>query len=111
MSGRGLDELEMDVEAVPEGQVLARREMRGDFRLVDVASHLVRHQHHHDVGAARGLGGFENRQALLGGFLPRRAVLAQPDAYVHPAVAQVERMGMALAAEAEDGDFVSAQPA
>src|SRR6185437_11819227 len=109
-AGGGLDELEMDVEAVAEGQILARRELGGDFGLVNFGAHLVRHQHHHDVGAARGLGGLENRQTLLGGLLPRGAVLAEPHAYVHSAVAQIERVGMALAAEAEDGDFVGAQP-
>ncbi len=103
--GGRLDEFEMDIEAVAEGQVLALGEMRRDLGLVNLGAHLVGHQHHDHVGALGGFGGIEYRQALLGGLLARRRFRAEPDAYVHPAVAQVERMRMSLASEANDRDL------
>ena len=70
--GRRLDELEMDVEAVAEGQVLALGQIRRYFGLINFRAHLVGHQHHNDVGALGCVGCVEHRQTLLGGFFARR---------------------------------------
>ena len=70
--GGGLDEFEMDVEAVAEGQVLALAEMRRNLGLVNLGAHLVGHQYHDYVGLLCGFGGVEHREALSGGLLARR---------------------------------------
>src|SRR4029077_6902834 len=50
--------------------------------------------------------GVDDAEAGLLGLRPRRAVRAQPDAHVLAAVAQVERVGVALAAVADDRDLL-----
>src|SRR2546425_863398 len=104
----GRDDLPVvDVEAVAEGQVLAGREPRRDLVLVDLGALLVGHEHHDDVGLARGGGGVDHAQPGLLGLRARGAVGAQPDAHVHPAVAQVLCVRVALAAVADDGDLLA----
>src|SRR5207302_494356 len=75
--------------------------------LVDLGALLVGHEHHDDVGLAGGGGGVDHAEAGRLGLLPRRAVGAEADADVHPAVAQVERVRVALTAVAEDGDLLA----
>src|SRR5207247_7131152 len=78
-----------------------------DVALGDPGARLVGHAHHDDVGLAGGGGGVDHAEAGRLGLLPRRAVGAEADADVHPAVAQVERVRVALTAVAEDGDLLA----
>jgi hypothetical protein len=105
--GRRLNEFEMDIEAVAEGEVLALGEPRLDLLVVDLGAHLVRHEHHDDVGLAGSLGGVENRQPLLDRLVARGAFGAESHAHIHAAVAQVERVGVALASESDDRDLAA----
>src|SRR5271163_666052 len=109
--GGRLHELEMDIEAMAEGEVLAPGHVRRDLVLVDIARHLVRHEDHDDVGFFGGLSGFKDAKTLLGGLVPGGAALAQADTDVHAAVAQVEGVGVTLAAEAENRDLLGPERA
>ena len=76
--------------------------------LVDVGLQLVRRQHHDDVGPLGGLGHLHDLEACLFGLGGRRRALAEGDDDVlHAGVAQVEGVGMALAAVADDGDLLA----
>jgi hypothetical protein len=107
--GRRRDELEMNVEAVAEGEVVALAQRGRNLFLVDVGAGLIGHQHHDHVGLPGGLGGVEHRKSLFGGLLTRRAFRIESHPHIHPAVAQVERVRMALAAESDHGNFLVAQ--
>src|SRR5262245_12144170 len=107
--GRRHHLLEVDVEAVAEGQVLAGGQPGRDLLLVDLGALLVGHQHHDDVGLLGGGGRVDHPQALGLRLAARRAVRAEPDAHVAAAVAQVEGMGVSLAAVADDLDALAAQ--
>jgi hypothetical protein len=101
----------MDVEPVGEHQRLAGGERGRDIALIDGAGVLVRYQHHDGVG--RGGGGGHgadvepSRLRSLGGL----AAGAQADDHPRPAVAQVERVRVTLAAVAHDREGASAEPA
>ena len=81
----------------------------GEFVRVDVALQLVRRQHHHDIGPfARP----RRRIMTLKPRLPPSLRQASPGAapthdVLHAGVAQVQRMGVALAAIADDGDLLA----
>src|SRR6266851_4867518 len=107
--GARLDELEMNVEAMTKRKIFARGQMRLNLTLENVGGHLVRHQHHDDVGLARGVSGLEDSQAVLFSLGPRWTPLAQPDSNIHAAVAQIKRVGMPLAAKSQDRYLVSPQ--
>src|SRR5262249_15137393 len=64
---------------------------------------------HDDLGLACRGGGLDHPQPGLLRLRPRRAVGAQPDAHVHTAAAQVEGMGVPLAAVADDRDLLALQ--
>ena len=102
--GRRVDPPEVDVEAVREHQQLAGPEVRGDLGVVDGLLRRVRHEDHHDV---RGLDRVRRRPPREAGLLRQRTALGpggQPDDHVHARLMQVERMGVALAAVADDRD-------
>ena len=99
----GVDLPEVDVEAVGEEQRRARLEIRRDLALVDALLHVVGEEDGDELGAAHRLGERLDRQAGLLGGRPGRAPFAQPDLDVDARVAQVERVGVTLAAVAEDG--------
>src|SRR5438552_2207870 len=50
------DLLEVDVEAVPEGEGFSRAQPRLDLSRVHDARHLVGHEHHDDVAPGAGIG-------------------------------------------------------
>ena len=100
--GRRLNLLEMNVEAVGKSQRAAFLEVRRDLALVNVGLLLVRNQDHRDVRLLDGLG---HRQDLQAVGLRRRLglrALIKADDDVHAAVLQVQRMGMALTAIADN---------
>ena len=80
--------------------------VRAKMLAVQVALAFVRRQHHDHIGPFRRIGGAEHLEA--GGFgLLGAGAGAQADGDIGlAAVAQVHRMGMALAAEADDGHLL-----
>ena len=91
-----------DIEAVSESQRAAFLQVRRDLALVDVGLLLVRNQDHRDVRLLDGLGHRQNLQAVgLRRRLGLRALI-EADDDVHAAVLQVQRVGVALAAVADN---------
>ena len=75
--------------------------------LVDVGLQLVGREHHDDVGPLGGVGDLHHLEAFLLGLLGAGRALAQRDGDVLDAgIAQVQRVRVALAAIADDGDFL-----
>ena len=97
-----------------ESQGLALGHIGGDLLVVDVGAQLVGHQHHDHVA---GLGGLLDLHDLevgmagckLGGLVPVAGAFAQADHDVDAALGQVLGMGVALAAEADDGNGLAVQ--
>ena len=84
--------------------------------VVDVGAQLVGHQHHDHVAGLGGLFHFHHLEVgVIGGklfrFDPVARALAQADHHVDAALGQVLRVGMALAAKADDGDGLAVQHA
>ena len=102
-----LDEAEVDVQAVGEGQGGALLQVVAELAVVDAGLHLVGSHDHHHVGVLGGLGRRQDGEAVL----PGPGVVGGPcelrDGYVlDAAVAQIEGVGMALAAVADDGHLL-----
>jgi len=95
---------EVDRETVGEEEQVAGRDPVGDFRLPDFGLFLVRQQDHHDVAATGRLGDVEDLETGGFGLGTAGGIGAQADDDVDAGVPQVERMGVALRAVAEDGD-------
>ena len=104
--GRRVDQVEADVEAVREQQALARREVRRDLGVVGVLLLGVGHEDHDDVGLFAGVGDGEDAKSRLFGLVHRRGLHAKTNAYVVAAVVEVERVGVALGAVAENRDLL-----
>ena len=103
-----LDQVEMDVEAVREQEGGAFLHVGVQFVAIDVALQLVRGQHHHDVRDLGGLRRGHHLEAGLFGLLARgRAGLERDDDVLDAGIAQVERVGMALRAVADDADLLA----
>ena len=103
-AGRRVDLIEVDGEAVGEHQQVAGGDPVGDVRFPDLRLLLVGKEDHHDVAAAGGVGDVEHLEARgLGGGAARR-VGAKADDDVDAGFLEVERVGVALRAVAEDRD-------
>ena len=107
--GGGVDQLVADVEAVGEHQHVARLEVGCDGGVVERPLAGVRDQHHDHIGLGTGVRGVEDAQPLGLGRRPALARLGETDPDVVPGVAQVEGVGVALRAVAEDGDLLPLQ--
>ena len=106
--GARLDQVEMHVEAVREHQRRAVLHVGVQVIAVDVGLQFVRRQHHHHVGPFGGVGDFHHLELFALGLLDALRALAQRHRDVLDAgIAQVERMGMALAAIADDDDLLA----
>ena len=106
--GARLDQIEMHVEAVREHQRRAVLHVGVQMLAIDVALQFVGRQHHHDVGPFGGLGHLHDLELLGLGLLHAGRALAQRHRDVLDAgIAQIERVGMALAAVADDGDLLA----
>ena len=106
--GARLDQVEVDVEPVREHQRRALLHVGGEVVAVDVGLQLVGREHHHHVGPLGGLGDLHHLELLALGLLDALRALAQRHRHVLDAgIAQVERVGMALAAIADDGDLLA----
>jgi len=105
---RRYDLLEVDVEAVGEHESFAGDDRRRDVLLVHRAPVLVGDEHHHDVRRPGRVRHRAHVEPLGRGAGPRPPARAQPDDDCDAALAQVERMGVSLAAVTDDRDGASA---
>ena len=106
--GAGLDQVEVDVEAVREGEGRALLHVAGEMLRIDVALKFVGGEHHHEVRPFGGIGDVHDLQALAFGLLGRGRALAQRhDDVLDAGFAHVEHVGMALGAVADDGDLLA----
>lgn len=102
-----LDQAEMHVEAVGEGDGRAFAQIVVDVLLVGLGLKLVGHGEHDEVAPGSGFGDAHDLEALGFGLLGGGRAFAERHHHVLRArIAQVQRMGMALAAIAEDGDLL-----
>ena len=108
-AGRRLDLAEVDREAVGEHQQVALAHPVADIRFPDLCLAFVGQQDHHHVAAAGGVCDVEHLEA--GGFRLRagRRVGTQPDHDVVTGLRQVQRVRVALGAEAQDRDRLALQ--
>ena len=88
-----------------EHQHVSRLQVRLDVLFIDIRLVLIRRQDHHDIS---GLGRICRIHDLQSGFLCLRAALGSDDD-VDPAVMQVLRMRMSLAAKTDDRNGLSFQ--
>ena len=86
---------------------LAGLEVVLDVLLVDLGLDLVGDEHHDDVGLLRRVIHAHDLEAGLLCRLGGLGALAQAHADVHAGVHEVERMGVALGAVADDGDLLA----
>ena len=98
------DAPEPDVEAVGEGQRLARRHVRRDVLVIDRLLLRVGSEDHHHIGGGRRFGDRQDLEPLLLRLGDRRRALAQPHDDVDTGVTQVEGVAVALRAIADHGD-------
>src|SRR6266511_5722295 len=103
--GGGADLVVVDVEAVGEEERLPLRHVRRDLRVVDPLLGLVRDEDHDDIGLLRRVRDGEDAEPRA---LRLRLLLcprAQPDAHDDAVVAEVQGVGVALRAVADDRDL------
>ena len=89
-----------------EHERVARFQVRRNVFLVHLGLNRVRQHHHDHVGFGGGIGIGHHLQSGGLGLGPTLAAVVEPDAHVHAAVLQVQRMGVALAAVTDDGDLL-----
>ena len=99
----------VDVEAVREGDGLARGEVRLDVLLVHLGLILVVDQDHDDVSPLGGLGVGDDLEALLLGLGLGLGTGAQANLHVHTGVLQVQRVRVTLRAVANDCDLLAVE--
>ena len=97
----------MDVEAVGERDGVASLQMIFDVLLVDLRLRLVRREDHDEIGFLGSGVHVDDLKAGLASLLGGLRTLAKTDAHVAAGVHEVERMGMALRAVADDGDLLA----
>ena len=107
--GGGDDLLVADVEAVGEGQGLALGHVGGDVLLVHLGLDLVVNEHHHDVAPLGGFGDGLDGEARLLRLSPVFGALPQTHTHLAAGILQVQRVGVALRAVADDGDLLAVQ--
>ena len=104
--GARLDQVEMDVQAMRERQRGAGAHVGSQMLAVQVALAFIGGQHHHHIGPFGGGGRVHDFNAsALGLGNGGRARAQRHGQLFHAAVLQVQRMGVALAAIADNGDF------
>src|SRR6185436_11075525 len=105
--GARYDLAEVDIEAVGKSQRRAFLHVRLDVAAIDVGDMLIGQQDHHEIRGLDRVGDVLHIQPRLLGLVPRSPTLAQADGDFHARILQVQRMGMALRAVTENGDFFS----
>ena len=74
---------------------------------VEIGLDVIGYQDHHHVGGLGGFGRSEHGEPGGVGFGAALAFGGQADNDVEPGVAQIQRVRVALAAVADDGDFLA----
>jgi hypothetical protein len=105
--GGRLDQIEVDIEAVPEEQRIAVLQVRLDVVFEDVGLCGVGCQQHDDVGPLGDLGRGVDGEALLLDLRPGLRTVLEADLHLDAGVAQAQRVRMALAAVADDTDLAA----
>ena len=96
----------MHVQAVGECNRRAFAQIVMDVFLIGFSLQFIGHGEHDQVAPSGGFCDPHNLEAFALGLLRRRGALAQGhNNILRPAVAQVQRVRMALAAIAQDGNF------
>ncbi|MPM61343.1 hypothetical protein SDC9_108201 [bioreactor metagenome] len=103
------DQAVMDVKAVGKDQSLALGEVGGDLGAVHIGLLLVVDENHDEVGRLGGLSHGHDGKAVLLGHRPALSALIQADDHVAAGLPQVQRVGVALASVAYDGDLLPLQ--
>ena len=103
------DLLEVDVKAVGERQGLPFGQVGGDVLLVHIRLLLVGDQDHDDVGCLGRFRHGHDGQTGLSGLLRGLGAFVKADDDVDARVAQVQRMGVALGAEADNGNLFAVE--
>ena len=102
--GRRSDVVEANVEAVREEECVACLQVRLDRLLVEPGLNVIRRENHDDVSLSSCRRGIDDAKTSLFRLLGASRARAQTDANVDAGVAETHRMGVALAAEADDGN-------
>jgi ligand-binding SRPBCC domain-containing protein len=105
----GLDLVVVDREAVGEHEEVSGGDAVGDLLGPHLTLLLVREQDHHHVAAAGGVGDGEDLEAGLTRLGDRVRVLTEADDDVDSGLLQIECMGVALRAVAQDGDGLAVE--
>ena len=92
-----------------EGQGIALHQVGLDVPLVDVGLDLVVDEHHHDVAPLGGVGHGHHLQAGSLRLGPALRALPQAHADLAAGILQVQGMGVALGAIADDGDLLAVE--
>src|SRR5262249_37614525 len=107
IDGRGRHDLpEMDIKTVTEREVRSRLQIWADLLSIDCRLRLIRCEDHDHIGRLHGIGDRHDLEPALLRLAPGTA-FAKADHDRHTAFFHVERMGMALAAVTDDGDFLA----
>ena len=98
---------EANVEPMGEGEGVAGVQMGRDLGVEHPLLLGVGQEHHHDVRLGGSVGNGEDTEPFSLSLGLRRRALAQADAHVDARVAEVECVGVALGAVADDGDLAA----
>src|SRR5215831_4791393 len=101
-----LDGAEANIKAVGEHQRFARFEVWRDGLDVKFFLFRIRRENHDDVSPCRGFGGRVDDKTVFFRLCSGGAAFWQADADIAAAIAQVQRVGMALGAVTNDCDFL-----
>ena len=99
----------MDAEAVRHHKGAARLEVGGNLLAVDAALDMVGNDHHHHIGLLRHGGHIGHPQPGGLGLGDAGTARIQPHDHILPVVFQVQGVGVALAAVADDADGLAGQ--
>ena len=94
-----------------EHQRIASLQIRLDVLVIDLALDRIGQQDHDDIGFGGGVTVAQDAQPFGFGLGAALASFVQTDAHIDAAVAQIQRMGMALAAIADDCNLLARQQA
>ena len=106
---RWLDLFVVNREAVAEQQHVALSDAVADLLLPNVVVSLVGQQDHHEIAATSGLDDRQDLEALLARLGDGGGVLTESDDDFHARVLQVQGMGVALGAVADDCDGLAVE--
>ena len=106
---RWIDPPEPEVEAVGEHQQVPGPQVWSDLGVVDRLLAGVRDEDHDHVRRLHGVRHVHHRQACIGGEGPALGPGGEPDDDLHPALVEVQGVGVPLRAVADDRDRLPGQ--